>query len=255
MNTLNGNPRETNFLAQFGKLLSVSSDAKTKKGEKLGILTGVMYLAPAAQAGMGINTCPFATVGCESACLFTAGRASFDPKIPKARIARTRAFTFNRDAFMAQLIKEIKALIRKAKRDGLRPVIRLNGTSDIRWEKISVTYNGETYKNVMDLFPEITFYDYTKNPNRKNLPANYSLTFSLADGNDTEALQALENGLNVAAVFRVARSKDLPSRYMGREVVDGDLSDARFLDPRNVIVGLRAKGEAKKDTSGFVKDV
>ena len=106
------------------------------------------------------------------------------------------------------------------------------------------------YPNIMTAFPDVQFYDYTKISNRRRLPANYDLTFSLADGNCADAIVALASGLNVAAVFR----KVLPASHLGRPVVDGDKSDLRFLDERGVIVGLTAKGKAKKDTSGFVID-
>jgi hypothetical protein len=105
------------------------------------------------------------------------------------------------------------------------------------------------FQNIMLAFPNVIFYDYTKLANRRNLPPNYSLTFSLSEDNDKSAEQALANGLNVAAVFR-----KIPPTFLGRTVVDGDVSDLRFLDPSGVIVGLKAKGKAKKDTSGFVRN-
>ena len=112
-----------------------------------------------------------------------------------------------RAEFMQELAKEITKAILKARRAGYTPVFRLNGTSDIRWESVPVA----GFPNIMSLFSDVQFYDYTKLPNRKNVPANYHLTFSLADGNDTMANVALANGMNVAAVFR---SKDIVARYM-----------------------------------------
>jgi hypothetical protein len=152
---------------------------------------------------------------------------------------------------MHRLQLEIRNAIRNAKKHGLTPVFRLNGTSDIRWETIPVSVKGIVYDNIMLAFPTVQFYDYTKIPNRRNLPKNYHLTFSLAESNEDNAKIALANGLNVAAVFR----KKLPATYLGKPVVDGDASDLRFLDAKGVIVGLKAKGKGKKDTTGFVKDI
>jgi hypothetical protein len=121
-------------------------------------------------------------------------------------------------------------------------VFRLNGTSDIRWETVEV----DGHANIMELFPTVQFYDYTKLVNRRALPANYRLTFSLAENND---LAAWASGLNVAAVFK----GKLPATFMGRPVIDGDETDLRFLDPVGIVVGLKAKGKAKKDQTGFVR--
>jgi hypothetical protein len=131
----------------------------------------------------------------------------------------------------------------------ITPVVRLNGTSDISWEKISYTNGVHRFSSIMESFPDIQFYDYTKNPNRTDLPPNYSLSFSLAENNDDNAKAALKKGLNLAVVFR----KKPPVKFWGRKVVDADEDDLRFLDPSGVICGLKAKGKARKDTSGFVR--
>jgi hypothetical protein len=166
-----------------------------------------------------------------------------------ARIRKTVAFFTDRVAFMNKLVKEIRTAIKRAEKHDLIPVFRLNGTSDIRWETVPVTVDGVDYANIMLAFPTIQFYDYTKIANRRDIPANYHLTFSLAEDNDAFAVKALENGFNVAAVFRT-----LPDTFMGRKVINGDETDLRFLDEANVIVGLKAKGRAKKDTTGFVRN-
>jgi hypothetical protein len=244
------------------KLLTIGNP-KTLKGEKQGYITAVLHLAPASTSGW--NVCPMATAGCKASCLNTAGRGGIasgnatlesaegslpDNAIQKARIKRTKWFFTDREAFMAQLVTEIYAFVNKAKRDGLIPCVRLNGTSDIRWERIPC--NG--LENIMTEFPAVQFYDYTKLSNRKNTPANYHITFSLAENNDAHAASVLAAGGNVAVVYR---DKALPQSYaisgVTREVVSGDESDLRFLDPRGVIVGLYAKGRAKKDTLGFVR--
>ena len=229
------------------KLLTIGNP-KTLKGEKEGFLTFILHLAPADVSGY--QTCPKATAGCKAACLNTAGRGGmFKPGgtnvIQEARKRKTRFFFENRTEFMALLVEDIKRGIKYAEKRGFIPVFRLNGTSDIAWEKIRV---GE-FRNVMEMFPTIQFYDYTKILGRKNLPFNYQLTFSRAESNEMDSRLAASSGMNVAVVFS---AKTLPEVYMGRRVFNGDDSDLRFLDPKGVIVGLYAKGRAKKDTSGFV---
>jgi hypothetical protein len=252
-------------MSQGFKLLT-PGNPKTEKGKGAGYWTFILHLAPARLSGF--NVCPMATQGCIKACLNTAGRggimagvgiltheavaSGIQNTIQKARIRRTRAFFENREQFMADLVSDIERAISKAARAGYTAVFRLNGTSDIRWETIAVP----GYRNVMERFDTVQFYDYTKIPNRKDVPSNYHLTFSYADGNSLVAAGAAERGMNVAAVFR---SKDTVAKYvaegfMGRGVFVGDDTDLRFLDPRGVVVALYAKGNAKKDTSGFVVD-
>lgn len=228
------------------KLLS-TGNPKLLKGEKKGYMSFVLHLAPADLSGK--NTCPKATAGCKAACLNTAGRGGIFKKgettnvIQQARIRKTKMFFEQRDEFMTLLVKEIQAGIKKAEKLGYIPAFRLNGTSDLSWEKYRV--DGKT---IFELFPDVQFYDYTKVNNRKvSHIKNYHLTFSKADGNDMDVRLAASNGLNVAAVFR-----SLPETYLGRPVINGDETDLRFLDPKGVIVGLKAKGKARKDTSGFV---
>lgn len=227
------------------KLLSVSTDAKTTKGESLGFLTGILYLAPATTTKW--NTCSMAKVAqCDKACLYTAGRGAFS-SVQQARIRKTEWFFTDRQSFMQQLVVDIDKLFFKAKRMGLTPLVRLNGTSDIRWESIPI--NG--YKNIFEAFPDVQFYDYTKDANRKDLPSNYDLTFSYSgvEGFQPFVTKALLNNMRMAVVFR--KEKDIPQSFMGIPVVSGDNSDVRHLDDK-VIVGLYAKGKAKLDTTGFV---
>jgi len=221
------------------KLLTVGN-TKTVKGEAKGYRTFILHLAPAKLSGY--NVCPMASAGCAAACLNTAGRGRFD-KIQAARIRKTKLFFEDRPAFMAMLVKDIHAAIRNADRENLTPVFRLNGTSDLRWETVPV----DGYANIMAMFPTIQFYDYTKLSNRVSRPANYHLTFSRSESNEYSVLSWLGKGGNVAAVFA-----HLPETWEGYKVVSGDETDLRFLDPANVIVGLTAKGAAKKDTSNFV---
>lgn len=233
-------------------LLSVNADAKTKKGVKLGYLTGIVYMAPHTLSGYQV--CPKSTEGCRAACLFTAGHGIYKT-VQRARIARTKLFFENRSKFMYDLSVEIAALIRTAYRNGLMPAVRLNGTSDIAYEKIIAVRGGKVYRNLMQAFPEVQFYDYTAIPNRnvKNIP-NYHITFSMKENNERAAMDALKSGMNVAVVFSTRRSKPLPETWRGYKVIDGDESDTRFLNATGVIIGLRAKGKARYDASGFVKN-
>lgn len=237
------------------KLLSVSTDAKTVKGEKQGVLTGILYLAPHTVSGYQV--CPSATPGCAAACLYTAGRAKMFNKIQQARIRKTVEFFTNRKAFLAQIVKDIEALERKADRANMVAAVRLNGTSDIAWEKFSVERNGVTYRNIMAAFPYVEFYDYTKVLGRKLAlqTHNYHLTYSLSESNDVNAVKALAEGYNVAVVMNLKRNDPKPDTWGGFPVVDGDLSDVRFNDPKGGhIVALHAKGDARGDTSGFVRE-
>jgi hypothetical protein len=229
-------------------LLAIDTNTKTIKGQTKGYMTGILYLAPADIVD-GINVCPKAEqAGCKAGCLYTAGRGAFS-NVQNARMNKTVMFRDNRPAFMMQLVSDIQALIRKANREGFIPVVRLNGTSDIVWEIIPVTFNGVVYNNIMEVFPDVQFYDYTKIANRRNLPKNYDLTFSysgLATFAKDVAL-ALKNGMRIAVVF-----DNIPDMFLDRVTINGDETDLRFLDEKNVIVALKAKGKAKKDTSGFV---
>jgi len=247
------------------KLLS-TGNPKVLKGIKQGYNTYILHLAPATLSGH--NTCPKATEGCKAACLNTAGRGGMFKKgentniIQQARIRKTQLFYDNRNEFMALLIKDIQLAIKQSNKLGLIPVFRLNGTSDISWEKYPVEYNGVTYNNIFALFSQYQFYDYTKILGRKTTNiSNYHLTFSAADGNDNDTMKAWQQGYNIAMVFGIKKTEPMPDNHniigngyiANAPVYNGDESDLRFLDPRGVIVGLYAKGKAKKDNTGFVK--
>lgn len=232
-------------------LLSISSDAKTIKGEKMGFITGILYLAPYKTISI-YNTCSMAHIaGCDIACLYSAGRGAYS-NVQNARINKTNWFYQDKQSFMIQLINNIFSLIKKANKLQLIPLIRLNGTSDIKWENIDFIYNGKYYNNVMELFPYIQFYDYTKIINRDNLPHNYDLTFSYSGKPEfiKYVNQAINKGMRIAVVFK--DKHNLPLEFMGLSVVNGDDSDIRHLDDNGVIVALYAKGKAKKDNTGFV---
>jgi hypothetical protein len=238
-------------------LLSIEADAKTDKGTASGYLTGILYLAPGQLAGVG-NLCPHASAGCLAACLFTAGRAGIFEAVNAARVMRTRFLHDNRAAFIAQLKGEISALIRKAKRRGLKPVVRLNGTSDLPWETLA--------PELFTDFPRLRFYDYAKSIRRAlafaagKLPRNYHLTFSLSETNAAAAGLALAAGVNVAAVVDGAKPGQrfaFPGLPEARPTFSADRHDLRFLDRkaadgRGRIGILKAKGKARADQSGFV---
>jgi len=239
------------------KLLS-TGNPKILKGIKQGYNTYILHLAPADLSGF--NTCPKATAGCKAACLNTAGRGGMFKKgestnmIQEARIRKTAFFFEERAGFMEWLVADIKLAIKQSAKKGLIPVFRLNGTSDLSWEKYEVIRDGKLYRNIFAAFPDVQFYDYTKVLGRKISDIkNYHLTFSAADGNDADVMKAIQQDYNVATVFGIKKTLPMPESYNGLPVFNGDESDLRFLDPKGVVVGLYAKGKAKKDTSGFVK--
>ena len=251
------------------QLLNIDANPKTIKGRRKGYVTAVLYLSPADSSGTEL--CGMAELaGCKAGCLNTAGRggmaagnATFvaangealpDNTIQKARLARTSFFLSDQTAFMAKLVRELERAKRYARRKRKKLVVRLNGTSDIRWESIPCIRGGKTFANPFSAFSELQFYDYTKLPNRRvaNIP-NYHLTFSYSHRDEfapivARAVRFYGNAVNFAAVFK----KAIPAYFLGRHVVNGDESDLRFLDRRGVVVGLVAKGKARRDTSGFV---
>lgn len=236
------------------KLLSNPSDnPKVKKNQGVGIITSPLHLAPYNLSGYQV--CPKASQGCAAACLHTAGNPAFMEAKNKGRIRKTKMFFEDRQTFVSTLVSDIEKLRVYAKEMGMPLGIRLNATSDYPWETLKVKYLGNSYANLMEMFPDVQFYDYTKIVKRalKKLPTNYHLTFSLAEDNDSDAEIAFSRGFNVAVVFKklpktftLGKHKDIP-------VINGDEHDYRPLDGSGVIVGLKAKGLARSDTSGFVR--
>jgi hypothetical protein len=245
------------------KLFNVDENPKTIKGQKLGFRTLVLYMAPGSLSGY--NMCSMAAIaGCLEACLNTAGNPAYLETKQKGRINKTIYFMNAKNQFINQLAREIILESGKAAKASQTLLIRLNGTSDIRWERESFTLDAKiakvlgvqakAYKNLMELFPNVQFYDYTKISNRKDIPANYDLTFSYSGVIQYQKFvnQAIDAGMRVAVVFR--DKKTIPESFLGMQCVDGDDSDVRHLDPQGVVVALYAKGKAKKDYSGFVVD-
>lgn len=236
-------------------MLSIDTNAKTIKGQQYGYMTGVLYLAPFNLSGYQV--CAMAHIAkCHEPCLNSAGRGAFN-SVQQARIRKTKLFFEDRPAFFAELIPSIHTLIKKARKLGLTPVCRLNGTSDIRWENLNFEYEGTHYDNIFEMFPDLQFYDYTKIPNRANAERipNYDLTFSYSGvvGFQPYVQQAARDGYRIAVVFRDRDA--IPAEFLGTTCVDGDDSDLRHEDPPGVVVALYAKGKAKRDTSGFVVDI
>lgn len=249
------------------ELINLDTNAKTVKGQKVGFMTAILYLAPWKLSGY--NVCAMAEIaGCIGDCLNTAGRGGMAPAdaetvtidghtiklnaVQKARIRRTRFFFENREAFLIQLCKEISHARAYAAKRGYTLVVRLNGTSDLRWENVFMASNNNA--TLFDVFSDLQFYDYTKIPNRsiKHI-TNYHLTYSYSNRKEfakyiERAMAFYGRTINFAAVFK---GKKMPAMFMNRMVINGDESDLRFLDKKGVVVGLIAKGKAKKSTSGF----
>jgi hypothetical protein len=229
------------------KTILGESSAKTVKGEKIGYLTGIVYLVP------DVKLCPMAKLaGCFEGCLNTAGRGAFN-SVQKARKAKTQFFYDNRRAFLLSVCADIWSLTRRAEKLGFIPLIRLNGTSDIPYENL-IVIDG---LNVFQLFPNTQFYDYTKIPSRNlegKTAGNYDLTYSFSAITPKPiSIKGLTNKHNsrVAVVFQ--KQSDIPQSFREWPVVDGDNSDVRHIEPRNVVVALYAKGKAKREDNGFVQ--
>ena len=250
-------------------------NAKTVKGEALGFLTGILYFAPHKRSGK--NVCPYATPGCIDACLYTAGRGVFD-SVQAARLRKTESFFRDRDAFILQLHSDVARFAGRATRKGMKPVVRLNGTSDLRWELLA--------PSLFASFPDVQFYDYTKDSERFNAwmyrariagsvmtpaglrypqiewPRNYHLTFSASERTTPGDIRyLLANGGTVTLVTTAGAKTPLKALapffpeslpYWKYPAVDGDAHDLRFLDAPGSLVLLRPKGRARKDTTGFV---
>jgi hypothetical protein len=227
-----------------------TTNAKTSKNESE---TYILYLAPARQNSTGKSVCPHATEGCAESCLYTAGRGAFN-NVQQARIRKTDLFFENRNLFLNMLILDLNKINDKARRENKIIFVRLNGTSDLDFDKILKL----SFRPSLQDFSNLKFYDYTKDKVRARVQAssmhpnwidNYDVTYSRSEvSTDAELVSLLSEGVNVAVVFK----KDLPEHYLGFPVLDGDLSDLRYNDPKGYVIGLKAKGKARKDTSGFV---
>jgi hypothetical protein len=224
----------------------LTTNTKLKKSISMGYSTFGIHLAPSDLSGKDV--CPSASEGCRAACLNFAGYGAY-PKIQQARIRKTQLFTSNNKAFLQTLIGEVETAIRRTTKNGLIPCFRLNLTSDIPWENIKI--DG---KNIMEMFPDVQFYDYTKSLRRMikfltgEMPKNYHLTFSRSESNEDAVRIVMGMGGNVAVVYH----KQLKKTRLDKKVVSGDDHDLRFLDPKGIVVGLVSKGsKGKADRTGF----
>tara|TARA_R110000796_G_scaffold168016_1_gene284901 strand:+ start:222 stop:1022 length:801 start_codon:yes stop_codon:yes gene_type:complete len=246
-NSYTSEMRDSCRKAARADFLNIGANAKTVKNTKVGYLTGILYLAPEKLSGR--NVCSHATPGCIASCLNTAGQGRYD-NVQAARIAKTKLFYASREEFWLHLERSLEFLTKKAAKLGHKPSVRLNGTSDLPFESFIVR-DGRT---IMELWPDVEFYDYTKVPKRMRkylsgaMPANYSLTFSYTENNAAACSEFLADGGTVAVVFE----KELPAFFMGFPVVNGDEHDAINTRDGGTILGLSAKGRAKQDTTGFV---
>jgi len=234
-------------------LLNYYSQTKMAKGEPFGYKTAILHLAPYNLSLK--NVCPKASPECAAACLNTSGRGQM-VSVQRARIKKTNLFWTNKNAFLQQLSLEIEQLKKRARNQGYKFAVRLNGTSDLAWHKFKVDGGGTLH----ELHPDVQFYEYTKVPSYLNHNVkNLNVTFSDSGRNDRDLIDAMDKGANVAIVFR----DQLPKRWRishgtscnDRRVIDGDKHDLRFLDPRGVIVGLVAKGQGRKINNKFIKAV
>ena len=228
------------------KNLLGSATYKMSKSKKFKHLSEILHLAPSNIGG--VNICPNSSPECIKLCLNTSGRGQMNV-VQKSRLNKKYYFLADRLKFLNHLDKEIKLSYARAKRKGFKYTVRLNGTSDLPFER----YKLENGLNLMDNNPNVQFIDYTKITNRlfQKLPKNYNLTFSQSEINLNETKEIIKSKYNVATVFR----NKLPKKWLGRKVINGDKHDLRHLDPKKVVVGLIAKGKAKKDFNGFVQDV
>ena len=238
------------------KLLSIDTNAKTSKNTKYGYLTGIQYLSPYNTSG--VNLCPMAEkAGCIKSCLYYSGRGKFK-NVQQARLNRTKLYLTNQPEYFNQLITEIQALIKKAAKRELSPLIRLNGTSDIRWENIGFTFEDTYYRNIFEFFPNVQFMDYTKIPNRvdsknglNNWPSNYDLTFSYSGAPEFQKYnqRAIDKGVRIAVVFD--KVETIPLQFHGRKVLGGDDNDLTFPKPKGSILALYAKGAKGEIQAGI----
>tara|TARA_R110000765_G_scaffold250632_1_gene352139 strand:- start:1610 stop:2359 length:750 start_codon:yes stop_codon:yes gene_type:complete len=238
------------------KLLSIDTNAKTSKNTKYGYLTGIQYLSPYNTSG--VNLCPMAEkAGCIKSCLYYSGRGKFK-NVQQARLNRTKLYLTNQPEYFNQLITEIQALIKKAAKKELRPLIRLNGTSDIRWENIGFVFEDNYYRNIFEFFPNVQFMDYTKIPNRvdsknglNNWPSNYDLTFSYSGAPEFQKYnqRAIDKGVRIAVVFD--KVETIPLQFHGRKVLGGDDNDLTFTKPKGSILALYAKGAKAEIQAGI----
>lgn len=235
MNMVYQNRAQAKRMTGLSYLGGIATSSKIAKGLKYDEMTYILYLAPADRSGYEV--CPMRSAECTAACLNESGHNKIDiheNTINKARITKTKLFFEQRKFFMSWLQDEIRSAQKKAAAAGKRFSVRLNGTSDLSPEQFHL--DG---KNILELFPEVQFYDYTKVHKRIQLTkkySNYDITFSYSGENILQCMDALQKGTRVAMVF-----EEVPESFLGYKVIDGDAYDMRYIDEESVIVGLKYK--------------
>ncbi len=218
-------------------------NAKTTKGQGKGYLTAVLYFSPERSAGLQKNMCPFSSPGCRASCLHYAGRAAVYAPIHDARARKTAEYLADPARYIAGLEMEVWRLEKRAAEHGFRLAVRTGGTHE----------DDRIAPALAPLFPKVKFYNYKKRPRAwEQELKNYRITMSRSETNEKHCLEALDNGINVAALIDIPKAAPIPARYWGFRTIDGDAHDLRFLDARPRVVILRAKGLARLDNTGFV---
>lgn len=246
-NAILASPKFTKWFSAFpDAMLRLDGSTKVIKGNRLGFRTAILYLAPASSSG--VNVCAMAMMAqCIDACLNTAGRGAMTG-VQMSRLRKTLFWMQYQSEAIAMIKAEIALFQARSIKQGFTLLVRLNGTSDIRFENYGI----------MQAFPTVQFYDYTKLHNRKGTPVNYDLTYSYSGiaAYQPYVQQAVSNGMRIAAVYRKRSTVEAMiasnDSFLGLPIVDGDDTDIRHLDPRHSVVALYAKGKAKHDHSGFV---
>jgi len=236
----------------FTYLGKVNNGSKHYKAFKYGELVYTIYLSPGNMSGYEV--CAGRTAECTALCLNESGHNRMDAKrnhINRSRIGKTQMFFENHEFFSRWVIRDINAGIAKAKKMGFKFSVRINNTSDISPELIYIKENG-IKKNILELFPDIQFYDYTKVQGRLRLMNkydNYDLTYSYNGSNMETCMQLLKSGIKVAMVF-----EKVPTEFNGFKVINGDLYDMRYKDEPGTIIGLKFKKVRSKPdaTNTFV---
>lgn len=230
-----------------------TSNAKTVKNSEE---TWIMYISPYDLNSYGKTVCSDSTEGCRTGCLGPhSGRALLFQMITQARIRKTDLYFSDRQAFCNMLVKDMIRLSNRATKKGIKIQVRLNGTSDLDFIAILKNRTGADIRTL----PGLSFYDYTKQIGKfkKYQGTDYKLTFSRSESNQAECIEAIKVG-PVAVVFDTKKGKDLPAVYSFDNVnyypvIDGDKADDLMMNLKaGFILGLRAKGKAKEDQTGFV---
>lgn len=235
-----------------------NGDGNTKT-RKHGVeyLTGGLSMSPKTSGNTGVDMCTDSSPACVAGCLNETGLATIFDSIQIARKAKTAFFVANPIDAKSMIIRDIYRLNKKAKKEGKLLAVRLNMFTDVVWER--------EFPEVFKEFPDVQFYDYTKHSERfykgYRLPENYHLTFSRSEKNARKVDNVLKRGGNVAAVFHNpgsftgnrAGKQVLPEVWNGYSVIDGDISDMRFEDGENVIVGLKLKAANTKKRENIIK--